>query len=488
MSYQHVTGSDQSGRKIICVDLDGTLVKSDMLFEGLCALLKRAPHQLLLAPFWLLQGRAALKKQIAGRVALNIGALPFNAAVLDWLKQERAAGHQIILATASDQGIATAIAEHLGIFEGVLGSDGAVNLKSEAKLAEISKRFGKAFTYAGNSSADDVVWQSASEQVAVVSNARQAERLRKRYPEMRILGEPRRRLALIARAIRVRQWVKNLLIFLPLLMAHAVSATRADGVPLLALAGIAFLSFSFCASGVYVLNDLLDLEADRLHLSKKERPFAAGELSLAFGLVLVPLLFAIGVLLAIALPAKFSGLLCLYIALALSYSFHLKQLVLVDIIVLASLYTLRVLAGGVALEVEVSQWLLCFSMFIFFSLACLKRYSELLMLRRLNEQISNGRGYVASDLEQMAQFGASSGYLSILVLALYVSSAEVTVLYDQPQYLWLICPLLFCWVSRTWLLAHRGLLHEDPIVFAVKDRVSYVVGALCIVISVLALI
>lgn len=285
---------------------------------------------------------------------------------------------------------------------------------------------------------------------------------------------------LIVSEIRVRQWVKNLLVFLPTLLAYRFL----DREPVFHSA-LAFFSFSFGASAVYVLNDLLDLEADRHHPEKRHRPFASGDLPLKTGYLLIPTLVLASLGLALLLPREFLVILLVYFVVTSLYSFRLKQVALVDILVLASLYTLRIIAGSAATGIAVSEWLLAFSMFLFLSLAAVKRYVELLRLRRrINDEEHDGearvkrRGYFADDLELIVQMGLSSGYIAVLVLALYISSDTVAELYDRPQVLWFVCPLLLYWISRIWLLAHRGVLQEDPLSFAVNDRITWLIAAL----------
>jgi 4-hydroxybenzoate polyprenyltransferase len=281
------------------------------------------------------------------------------------------------------------------------------------------------------------------------------------------------RLKLFLRAMRIHQWVKNLLLFVPLVMAHQVS-NRA----LLLKTTIGFLSFSFCASSVYILNDILDLKADRDHPTKRDRPFAAGELVTAHGLILVPLLLFPGFGIAALLSLKFLAVLSLYYLLTLGYSLYFKRIALLDVSVLALLYTIRLFAGSALTEVVISQWLLAFSMFLFFSLSMVKRSSELYNATQRNLSQPAGRGYVVTDREQLATLGTASGYCAVLVFTLYINSSAVLNLYTHPMRLWLVCPLIFYWISRIWLLAHRGEVNEDPIVFAMKDKLSYVIGAL----------
>ena len=288
------------------------------------------------------------------------------------------------------------------------------------------------------------------------------------------LGSPAKpQLLALLRALRVHQWVKNLLLFVPVLLDHKLFHP-----PVMVNALIAFAAFCCAASGGYVLNDLLDRDADRGHRIKRNRPFAANTLSRSFGVVLVPLLFAAALLWSLWLSPKFLALLALYVVLTTAYSIYLKQIAVLDVLLLAGLYTLRVLAGVAASHVRFSTWLLAFSMFLFLSLAFLKRYAELSELQgRAAENLAR-RGYLRGDREWLGSMGGASGYLSVLVLALYINSQEVVALYGNPLLLWLICPLLLFWISRMWLLAHRGRIDQDPIVAAVRDPASYAIGAL----------
>lgn len=280
-------------------------------------------------------------------------------------------------------------------------------------------------------------------------------------------------IKLIIKALRLHQWVKNTLIFIPLLLAHRVSSLDLWKTEI-----VAFFAFSLCASAVYVINDLIDIESDRQHRYKKNRPFASGALSPRIGIIIAPILFTLGGLLGGTIGQNFLAVLASYVILTSIYSLKAKKIVLVDIIMLASLYTIRLVAGAVATDVMVSQWLIAFSMFLFFSLACVKRFSELWLVRQKDEAKAGGRGYLTVDLECISQFGISSGCISILVLALYVNSNEVSSLYSRPFLLWGICPLLFYWLSRVWLLTSRGRMHDDPIVFALEDSTSYAIGVL----------
>lgn len=456
----------------LCVDLDGTLLRGDSLVESLIRLLRTQPLSLARVPGWLARGRARLKHELALRVALDPASLPYDDRLLDYLRGERAAGRPLFLATASHQRLARAVAEHLGIFSGVIATDERTNLKGRAKRDELVRRFGeRGFDYAGDSAADLEVWRGA--RLAIVVNA-PPRVVRKLEGQVKLVLESRRRFLprVVLEAMRVRQWVKNLLLLLPVALAHRLLEPRPAG-----MAVLAFVAFGLGASAVYVLNDLLDVEADRHHPVKRARPFASGELGLGVGIVLVPLLALPAVGIALLLPRPFVLVLLLYFALTTAYSLFLKQVVLADVLLLAGLYTLRIIAGAAASEVVVSQWLLAFSMFFFLSLAAVKRYAELRRLRTERvESVVRGRGYLASDLELMAPIGLSTGYLAVLVLALYISSDSVTPLYSYPTLLWFVCPLLLYWISRIWFLAHRGQVQDDPLSFAVRDPATWVVA------------
>lgn len=459
----------KAGACPLCVDLDGTLIKTDALLEGLCALLKQNVWLLFLLPLWLLRGRAHFKREVARRVSLDPRRLPYNEAFLDYLKEQRAQGRTLVLATASDALLAQRIAAHLGLFDEVIASDGKHNLKGRQKLRALEARFGaQGFDYAGNDRADLRIWPHARHALVVNARAPLMEAALRVAQVAQVFPDERRnRGRILLRAIRAHQWVKNVLVFIPLLTAHQLSASA------LGQAVLAFVAFSLCASSVYLLNDLADLDADRAHPTKRRRPLASGELPLPTAFALVPLLLLASVGVALWLPPMFLVVLACYFGLTVAYSLYLKQIALLDVLVLAILYTTRILAGSVAFGMAISPWLLAFSVFIFLSLAFVKRYSELRLLRSLAKTSAKGRGYFAGDLEQLGNLGAASGYISVLVLALYLNSEEVTTLYRWPELLWLALPPLLYWMSRVWLLAHRGQIDQDPVVFALHDRPSY---------------
>jgi 4-hydroxybenzoate polyprenyltransferase len=461
----------------LCVDLDGTLIQSDLLLETFFLLLKRSPMYLFLVPFWLARGKPVLKAEVAKRITLNPRALPYNRAFLLWLQRQREAGRGLWLCTASNYRLAHVVAEHLQIFQGVVASSDQVNLAGRTKAIELVERFGEhAFDYCGNHRVDLAIWRHSRGAVVVNGSERLMRRVGALCEIKAIFPGLRSRLRPALRALRPHQWAKNVLVFVPLATAH-----RVIDLPSLHSALLAFSAFSLCASSAYLLNDLLDLEADRQHPRKKRRPLAAGELSLFAGCALVPLLLLGAAFVAASLPPTFGAALAGYYLLTLAYSLRLKRIVLIDVIVLAGLYTVRIAAGANAIDVPLSFWLLLFSVFMFLSLALVKRYAELKALLQQGEPRSLGRGYRASDLALLESLGAASGYLCVLVLALYVNSPAVEALYRHPQVIWFLCVLVLYWVSRLWLTAHRGKMHDDPVLFALKDRVSLTIGVLTVI-------
>jgi len=458
---------------VICVDLDGSLIQTDLLHESCLLLARRAPLDVLSLPFWLLRGRAVLKARIADRVAPDPALLPQNVALLEWLKEQHQAGRRLVLCTASDQRYAQAIADHLGLFDAVIGSDGAVNNSGAHKAAMLLERYGKGgFDYVGNSLKDVPVWAQARRAIVVGGDAMKANAARVATVE-RVFASAGAGLRTWRKGLRLHQWLKNLLLLLPLLGAHRWSDVGA----LTQVAG-AFLSFGMCASGVYLVNDLFDLENDRAHPRKRLRPLAAGAISIPTGIAVSIALFFGAFLIAQAVSLAFVAWLLAYVVLTKSYTFVLKAIPLVDCLALAGLYTLRVVAGGAAVAQPVSFWLLAFCLFLFLSLAFLKRFAELVLMVAQGKAAAHGRGYVATDSQLLQSFGVASGFASALVLALYLNSENVVRLYSRPDLLWFTLPILLFWISWMWLRASRGQMHDDPVVFAVRDRASLVAGAL----------
>ena len=466
----------------LCVDLDGTLVKTDTLVDALLVMVRTHSHDLVHLPRWAMQGKAIFKRNVTERVALDVAHLPYNKPLLAYLEQQRGLHRNLYLATGADGALARRVADHLGIFTDVLASDGATNLTGHNKLSAFTRRFGEGgFDYIGNARADLPLLAHAG--AAMVANPdaslRQAVRGRRFAVAEQFLD--RRPLASsLRRALRLHQWAKNVLIFVPLLLAHELHT----GPMLRGL--LAFFSFSLCASGTYVLNDLLDIEADRRHPRKRNRPFAAGDMQGKTGLLLAAGLLLASLALAAVLPGMFLVWLLVYLAVTLSYSFYFKRKVIVDVVLLSGLYTLRLLAGAAADNVIISPWMAAFAIFLFLSLAMVKRFAELQNIRAAGQLPSNGRGYLLSDTEQMRAFGTSSAYASVVVFALYINGLGAAGLYAHPQRLWLITPLMILWISRVWLLASRGELDEDPVIFAVTDRLSLLLGVAAVAVAVLA--
>ncbi len=457
----------------LCVDLDGTLIYSDLLWECLVLLLKNNPLYLLLVPFWFVTGgRPNLKRQAARRALLQPKNVPYNPELLAFLRTEHERGRQIVLATAADQELAEQIAAHTGVFDQVHGTGEGKNLKGRAKADFLCTTFGeRSFEYVGNSAADMHVWRVARAAYVVGSKAT-ADRAASVTELRRWFPRQTSTFHCWSRAIRVHHWSKNLLMLIPLLLAH-----RLGWHPLL-LTLLGVVLFGLCSSGVYIFNDLLDLHSDRAHPWKNARPFATGELSILSGIMTTLLLLggALG-LGAVALNGRFAEALVLYVVIATWYSLQLKRVAIFDVFVLSSFYSIRIWAGALITKTPLSQWFLGFSLFFFLSLAMAKRYSELVHAAELAESGNSGRSYRAGDRELLMSIGMASCFSAIVILSLYVHSNEVMALYRRPELLLLLCPLILYWTCRIWLKAHRGELDEDPVTLAMRDPASYCVAA-----------
>ena len=457
----------------LCVDLDGTLVKSDTLYDSLLVLLRTRPGKILELFGKLFHGKAAFKACVTDSVLPDIAHLPYNRQLLQYLQAEHARGREIYLATGADERLARRIAEHLGIFSGVLGSEGEINLTGTQKLNRLRSHLKESFSYIGNASPDLPLLAQAAEPMTANPSMRLRARMRARgITPVREFEERAHPLKSVIGAIRIHQWAKNVLIFAPLLLAHDL---RVDNV---LRAVTAFFCFSLAASATYVVNDLLDIESDRRHPRKRRRPFASGDLSAMAGLLIVATFLALALVGARLLPAAFLGWLLLYLVSTLAYSFYLKRVPLVDVLVLSGLYTVRLLVGGAATNTPISQWLSGFSVFLFFSLALVKRFAELENMRASGAQPRNGRGYLLNDIEQLRALGTGSAFAAVVIFAIYIGGYDVMTHYARPTRLWLAVPLLILWLSRIWLLASRGELNEDPVIFAFTDRMSLLIGAL----------
>lgn len=456
----------------LIVDLDGTLIRTDMLHESALRVLRDAPFDILRIPYWLSKGKSALKRNLAGRTDFDPTTLPYNQDLLNWLKQKKAQDRKLILCTASDLSIATAISKHLGVFDEVMASDGTTNLAGKHKAEALAQRFGHAgFDYAGNSRADLAVWQHARRAIVVNAPIDLVEKVRTFCEVEQIFSSPSLGLTAWRRVLRVHQWMKNLLLFVPIFAAHQfVNPEKWQALIL------AFFSFSLCASAVYIANDLLDLESDRQHPRKCNRPFASGLVPAWMGVVLAPLLLLVSLALARQVGGTFLSWLVFYFVLTCAYSWGLKRIILVDCLTLAMLYTLRIVAGAAAASMVLSFWLLAFSVFLFLSLAFVKRYAELAVQLLNGQQKAHGRGYYTSDAPLVQTLGITSGYAAVLVLALYLNSDAVVKLYRTPEFIWGAVPVMLFWISWMWMQAHRGEMHDDPLVFAVKDKASLLAG------------
>ncbi len=460
---------------ILVVDLDGTLLRSDMLYESFWTAFGRNWKVAFISAAALAQGRARLKRRLAKLARLEVATLPYDRKVRDYVTAWRARGGRTALVTASDQSIAEAIAAHLGIFDEVHGSDGARNLKGEEKAAFLTRRFGKGgYTYMGDSGADLPVWRDAARAVTVNASSSLRERAEQAAPATEHLATVPNNISPYLRALRPHQWLKNVLVFLPILAGHHLD------LPTVLKAVLAFAAYSVIASSVYVMNDLFDLNADRAHPRKCKRPFASGAVPLSHGMVMAATLLFAGAVLALLVGPPFFLVVCIYFALTTAYSLHLKRQIILDICVLASLYTMRIVAGGVATGVPLSVWMLAFSIFFFLSLAAVKRQAELVDSLERGTLKARGRGYHVDDLPIITMIAIASGYVSAMVLVLYVNSPEVSDLYETPSMLWGIGAVLLFWISRTVMVTSRGEMHDDPVVYAARDRLSQVCLAICL--------
>ena len=465
-------------QRTIYVDLDGTLVRTDLLWEAIVAYLTRSPLNIFALVGWLLRGRSKAKTAIARQVGLDASLLPYETELIDYLGERKQAGDKLVLATASHWVFARAVAAHLGIFDDVIATTSRRNLKGEEKLAAIREHVrGGEFAYAGDSPADRPIWQAAAASILVNASASDIAREREAGRLEKSISPTVSPLSAFVRNMRVHQWAKNILVFVPLLTSHTY-IDAAAGLDAL----LAFLALSLCASGVYMLNDLLDLDAGRRHASKRKRPMACGELPVQFGLLGAMALPAVAIVMAaLLLPVPFLITLVVYYCISNLYSFALKRHSTIDVITLAVLFTVRIVAGAAAIDVELSSWLVAFSMFLFVSLAYLKRYIEVAAIER-DEDRAHGRGYSAADRETMFGLGIANSTAAVLVLALYISSPGEVERYAHPEFLWLICLLLLFWSNRIWVGARRGKIDDDPVVFAVKDKVSRRIGILMLLV------
>ncbi len=468
-----------SALPVLVADLDGTLCKTDTLHEAVLRLVATDPFQVLRLPGWIAKGKAEMKAAIADKMVLEANELPLNEAVVETLRKAREDGRRTALVSASDHRQVTKIAEATGLFDEAYGTAEGRNLKGAAKATFLTEHFGeKGFDYIGDAKADLVVWQAANAAITVGAGNDLRNAAKAANSNVTHIDPPDGKARAMLKAMRPHQWSKNILLFLPLLAAHDLS--------LLPQVILGFLAFCLTASSVYVINDLMDLSADRAHPRKRLRPFASGALSATQGLGLAGCLILVALILGIATGnIGFLAVLGAYFLATFAYSLWLKRKLIIDVLMLGGLYTIRIVAGGAAGAINLSPWMLGFSMFVFLALAAVKRQAEL-MDQMETGRTSSGRAYEVDDLPILRGISLSAGQASVLVLALYISSDAVRALYAFPSLLWLICPLLLYWLLRMVMKTHRGQMTDDPIVFAATDKISAVVVLLCLLLGIVA--
>jgi 4-hydroxybenzoate polyprenyltransferase len=463
----------------LAVDLDGTLCRANTIFEQVMLLLRERPWLAPALPFWLLGGRPAFKARLARHAPLDRIALPYQRAFVAYLEGEAAAGREIVLVTAADKSTASHVASLFPFFREGIGTDGPVNLAGSAKAEYLAKRYGeKGFAYAGNEHRDLKVWARAGAAVVVNPSRGLAAAAAKLCPVEKEFDDRPARLPTLLKALRPHQWLKNILIFVPVFTAHRLGDQSA-----LVHSLMAFAAFCAAASGAYVLNDLMDLPSDRAHATKKRRPFASGDLPVELGVLLCPLLLTVSAVLSLSLPVSARWLLASYVVLTLLYTFLLKRLMLVDVLVLASLYAVRLVMGHLSTGIPLSRWLIAFALCMFLSLALLKRYCE---LRERSDGRAPGRGYHVDHLKIIDVTGVVTGCLAAAVIAFYAGGEHVKTLYATPAYMYALSPIFLVWILRMWRLGYKGEMHEDPVLFTLHDLFSVAIGALTVFIVMLA--
>lgn len=456
----------------LVVDVDGTLLATDLLHEAALQFVAEHPLRALDIFIWLARGKSNLKARLADHADPGIASVPLRAEVMALIRAAQAERRPVYLASASDRRYVSALAERIGGIAGTFGTDERVNLSGKAKADRLVATFGiGGYDYVGDMPADFPVWDSARKQLVVARSTRFADRAITAFPDAAIVARPKAAFRDYFRALRPHQWAKNILLFLPMIAGHRFDLRT------IVLTALGFGCFSLAASSAYVLNDLLDLRADRDHPRKVKRPFASGRIPVSHGVVLSAFALAAAFGLASFLPIKFVEVLAIYVALTLSYSLFLKRKPLIDVVTLSGLYTIRVYGGLAAVNVQQTQWLLMFSLFFFLSLAIVKRCSELVVRGKMGKSTVMGRGYRGEDLNVLLALGAAAGYGAVFVVTLYLSSPDVKILYTHPGRMWLICPVLIYWISRVLMMSNRGDLDDDPVIFALTDRISWATAA-----------
>ena len=456
----------------LVIDLDGTLVFTDTLYESALQFLKKNPLGLFTLLFKLLQGKAALKAFLAQHAPISAEHLPYNQALIEYIQQQKALGQRVILCTASNMRIAQDIASYLNVFDEVIASDANTNVIGATKAHILNQKLGKEnYIYAGNSKDDIPVWQNAKHAILVNTPKDVAQKAEQHGNVILHFKRQSQHLKTWSKALRLHQWLKNILLFIPLIAAHHLKFIDAWQHLLLA-----FFAFGCCASSVYITNDLLDLENDRQHPKKCKRPFASGDLPITHGLLASALLLLLGFKIALLVNASFLKILLAYYGLTSLYSFQLKRIALMDCLLLAMLYTIRIIAGGVATQTTITFWLLASAFFLFYSLALIKRFAELQILAQKGQQHTQGRDYHLDDKSLIHSLGISSGLGSVIIFALYLNSPNVFNLYKQPEIAWASIPVLLYWISWMWQQTHRGHMDDDPLIFAIKHKTSLCTG------------
>ncbi len=480
----------------LIVDLDGTLVATDTLWEGYLALVREQPMQAVAAVPLVLHGRPAFKRRVAELQPIDPASLPYRPEIRRLIEDAKADGRPVWLTTGTDFANARAVADHLGCFDGVIATNDPdhpdINTIGANKLDLIRQRLGDGpFDYAGDGVVDRKLWKESRHAYTVGAKHGTGAALREAsVPTTAVVPDAKPRWKTLLKAMRPQQWGKNLLLLLPMFTGMAML----DGDKWLAVIP-AIAAFCLAGSAVYLANDLIDLPADRAHPRKKNRALASGELPIPWGVAAAPvcllgsLLIAAGLSIALGSSA-FLMVLLTYLVVAFSYALVIKGVAMLDVICLASLYVLRIIAGGVAEDLFPTAWLLAFGSFLFLSLAFAKRYAELAMQADRGDHgttLVAGRGYRVDDTPLVRTMGVASGYLAVLVLAFYINAdfaaSQAQTNYAHPERLWLITPLLLYWVSRLWFRAHRRTLRGDPLLFAMTDPTTYGIGALTVVIT-----
>jgi 4-hydroxybenzoate polyprenyltransferase len=468
----------------LVVDLDSVLIRSNLFVEAAFVHLGNNLSRFGKFARALLEGKAALKSHIAATTPREVSELAYNNEVLSFIRAAVTAGTPVYLISANNERYVRAVAQHLGLFTGWFASNESENLSRAAKVRRLTHAFGEAgFDYVASTEANDPAWLAARKRLAARASTTNYARVEKFDGEVATfeVSAQVESARVWFRVVRIHQWAKNALVFVPL-----VTAQRFD---LSALGGsiFAFLAFSLAASGIYIINDLVDIDTDRKHPTKKDRPLAAGTVPTISALTAAPILILAALIIAIFVTIQFAEILVCYVLLTSAYSLVLKRKMLVDVIALATLYTMRVVGGAAAIAVPLSEWLLGFSMFIFTAMALIKRYVELAVRLDADLPDPTNRDYLKSDLNIVAALAAASAFNAVTVFALYISSDTVHHLYRRPGALWLICPILMYWLGRALMMAHRRKLDDDPILFALKDRDSLIAFGLIVAILICAI-